>query len=406
MELFVARQPIFDAHLNVRAYEMLFRSGTRNAFDGTEANMATSKVISALFGSAESEHLLGDKTAYINFPRTLLLEDTALVLPAHKTVIEILETVEPDEAVVAACSRLRARGYRLALDDFVPAAAPHPLLPIADILKVDFRLATPAEQQEAATRFGSQLCLLAEKVETREEFRRARRLGYELFQGYFFARPEIAATPEIPGVKLNYLRILQEVHRSDLDFTRLSALLRREPSLSYKLLRFVNSALFARPAPLHSIHHALAFAGEEAVRKWLTVVALLDLASDQPAELALNALVRARFSELLATGTDLRSRSDDCFLMGMFSRLDAMLGRPLEELLTGLNLNPEIVRALLDRPEPGDRLPDLWMAVRAYETGDWNRLIPLASSLKIKTGALASCYTQAVSWADAAGTMR
>src|SRR5690242_11566919 len=400
MELLVARQPIFDAHLQVCAYELLFRSSLKNSFDGSEGNAATSKVISAVFGSADSERLLGGKRAFLNFPRTLLVQDAASVLPPRSTVIEILETVEPDSEVMEACGRLRALGYQLALDDFVPQKAPHPLIPLADFLKVDFRATTAAEQRSAATRFGSQLRLLAEKVETREEFRRAAKQGYEYFQGYFFARPEILSARQIRGNKLNYLRILGELHHPELDFDKLTALLKREHALAYKLLTFVNSALFSRKESIESIHQALTFVGEDAVRKWLLVVGLLDLTSDKPPELALNTLMRARFSELLADRVGLRDRREDCFLMGMFSRLDAMLGRPLEELLKGLNLHEEIGRALLGQPRAGDRLPDVWKTVLAYEAADWSQVDRLASTVKLKTSALGAAYTEAVAWAD------
>jgi EAL and modified HD-GYP domain-containing signal transduction protein len=237
-------------------------------------------------------------------------------------------------------------------------------------------------------------------VETQEEFRRAAKQGYRYFQGYFFARPEILSARQIRGNKLNYLRILSELHHPELDFDKLTALLKREHALAYKLLTFVNSALFSRKEPIESIHQALTFAGEDAVRKWLSVVGLLDLTSDKPAELAVNTLVRARFSELLADRVGLGSRREDCFLMGMFSRLDAMLGRPLEDLLKGLNLHEEIGRALLDRPHTGDRLADLWNIVVAYEAADWSQVDRLASAAKLKTTTLGAAYTEAVTWAD------
>lgn len=400
MELLVARQPIFDARLQVCAYEILFRSSLKNAFDGSEGNAATSKVITAVFGSPDSQRLLGGKPAFLNFPRTLLVEGAAALLPPKNTVIEILEDVEPDAAVMEACTRLHARGYQLALDDFVPQKAQHPLIHLADYLKVDFRATTPDEQRSAATRFGFQLRLLAEKVETRDEFRRASRQGYEYFQGYFFARPEILSSRQIRGMKVNHLRILSELHHPELDFNKLTALLKREHALAYKMLRFVNSALFSRREPIESIHQALTFVGEDAARKWLLVVGLLDLTADRPAELATSTLIRARFSELLAERSGLRARREDCFLMGMFSRLDAMLGRPLEELLEDLNLHEEIVRALLDRPRAGDRLPELWNLVMAYEAADWPQVDPRAAALKIKMATLGASYTEAVDWAD------
>ena len=398
--LFVARQPIFDTRLQVCAYEILFRSSLENSFPPTEENSATVKVIAALVGSADGDQLTGGKRAFINFPRELLLDGTVTVLPPEKTVIEVLENVEPDDEVVGACSRLRARGYQLALDDFVPSPEPHRLIPVADILKVDFRLASPAQQLSAAERFGARLQLLAEKVESQEEFRRAEQMGYRYYQGYFFARPQVRTARQFAGLKLNCLRILQELHRRELDFSRVTALLRREQAISYKLLRFVNSALFLRHEPIDSIHRALTFVGEEAARKWLTVVALVDAVEDHPPELAVNTLVRARFSELLAPAAGLAAQQDACFLMGLFSRLDTMLGRPLEELLQELNLQDEIVRALLDRPLPPDRLPALWKIVQAYETADWERVIPLSANLKIQPENLTSCYTEALAWAD------
>jgi EAL and modified HD-GYP domain-containing signal transduction protein len=323
------------------------------------------------------------------------------VLPPRSTVIEILETVEPDSEVMRACNRLRKQGYQLALDDYIPQKTPHPLIPLADFLKVDFRATTPAQQKSVADHFGNQLRLLAEKVETREEFKRAAKQGYEYFQGYFFARPEILSTRHIRGTKLNYLRVLNELQRSELDFDKLTQLLKREHALAYKLLQFVNSALFARPEPIESIHQALTFVGEDAARKWLMVVGLLDLTADRPAELAANTLIRARFSELLAHSSGLSGRQEDCFLMGMFSRLDAMLGRPLEDLLNELNLSEEIRRALLGKPQPHDRLPALWKLVLAYEAADWKQVESLAPALHIDMTNLGASYTEAVAWSDA-----
>ncbi len=400
MELLVARQPIFDTKLQVRAYELLFRSSMENAFDGSDGNTATAKVISALLGSPESERLLAGKTAFLNFPRALLIDGAASVLPPKSTVIEILEDVEPDATVIEACRSLRAQGYKLALDDYIPEDNSHPLMPLADFLKVDFRATNAAEQEATAERFGKQLKLLAEKVETQEEFQRAAKLGYEYFQGYFFARPEMFSARQIRGNKINYLRVLSELQEPELNFRKLTTLLKREHALAYKLLRFVNSALFSRRQPVESIHQALTFIGEDAARKWLLVVVLLDLTANQPTELASSTLVRARFSELLAQRTRLSGQAEDCFLMGLFSRLDAMLGMPLEELLEGLNLRDEIARALLDRARPGDRLSDLWKIVQAYEAGDWQQLGPLACSFEITSDVLFPSYVEAVAWAE------
>ena len=399
MELFVARQPIFDGQMRLYAYELLFRSSPSNACDDAAEN-PTEHVLSSVFDSPQYEGLARGRPFFINFPRNLLLDGTASLLPPDQMVVEILETVVPDAAVIAACHRLRGNGYRLALDDFVMADKPHPLVPLLDFLKVDFRASSRIQQQAAAARYRGKVRLLAEKVETREEFDLAAQMGYEYFQGYFFARPVITSAQEVPGFKLNYLRILRELHRPGLDLCELAELLKREPALSYKLLRFVNSALFSHQVPIESIRQAVLYIGEDSVRRWLSVITLMDLASDQPAELATGTLVRARFAELLAREAHLAARSESCFLMGMFSRLDAMLGRPLEELLDGLNLHEEISRALLDRALPGDRLAELWKAVQAYEAADWDYLSCVVAPLALKPMALSASYTEALLWVD------
>ncbi|MGO9229937.1 MAG: EAL and HDOD domain-containing protein [Bryobacteraceae bacterium] len=402
MELLVARQPIFDAQMRVFGYEMLFRSSGLNEFDGTEENAATAQVISAVFGSAETDRLVGRKNTFINFPQKMLLAGTASILPPDQTVVEVLENVEVDEDVVEACRALRGRGYRLALDDFTTPEKVEALVPIADFLKVDFRATSPAQQMDAAVRFKGQLQLLAEKVESQEEFRRAADMGYHFFQGYFFARPVIASSRQIPGSKLQFLRILNEIHRPELNFHKLADLLKREPALSYKLLRFVNSAWFGLRAPVESLERALTTIGEDAARKWLSVLTMANLAADHPTELAVSTLVRARFFELLAREAGLSYLRDDCFLVGMFSRLDAMLGRPLEELVEGLNLHGQIVRTLLDRPQPGDAMPAVWKLVLAYERGDWDTLGAGAPGVDLKPQTLTACYAESVSWADGA----
>lgn len=402
MELLVARQPIFDAQMRVFGYEMLFRSSSLNEFDGTEENAATAQVISAVFGSAETDQLTGRKNTFINFPQKMLLDGTASILPPQQTVVEILENVEADEDLLEACRALRERGYRLALDDFTVAEKVEALASIADFVKVDFRATSTAQQEDAATRFKGKVQLLAEKVETQDEFRSARDMGYEYFQGYFFARPVISSTRQIPGFKLQFLRILNELHRPEMDFRKLADLLKREPGLSYKLLRFVNSAWFGLRSPVESLQRALVSLGEDAARKWLSVLTMANLASDHPTELATSTLVRARFFESLAKEAGLTQLRDDCFLVGMFSLLDAMLGRPLAELVEGLNLHGQITRTLLDRPNPSDRMPPVWKLVLAYERGDWDTLGAAALALDVKPQTLTGCYAEAVRWADSA----
>jgi EAL and modified HD-GYP domain-containing signal transduction protein len=226
-------------------------------------------------------------------------------------------------------------------------------------------------------------------------------MGYSLFQGYFFARPVIVSTRDIPGFKLNRLRILQQLQLADMDFAAMGELIHYETCLSYKLLRFVNSALFTVRKPIESITQAMVYIGEMGMRRWLPVIILTDMSSDLPGQLPVNALIRARWCELLAPEAGLGHRRGDLFLLGLFSHLDAMYGRPMEELLPGLNLNGDLAETLLGQRPYGDRMAALWDAVIAYEQGRWDRMAEFCALGRIHTGSIATLYASAVKWADA-----
>ncbi|HOL71404.1 MAG TPA: HDOD domain-containing protein [Bryobacteraceae bacterium] len=399
MDVFVARQAIFDRRLEVFGYELLFRSCRNNAYDGVDGDLASSQVISSSFYSIGIENILGGKRAFINFPRKLLVEDCASLLPREVAVIEILEGVEGDEEVLEACAALRRRGYLLALDDFADGKKASPLTQLADIIKVDFRVTEPAKQEELVRRYGRRgIRMLAEKVETQAEFERARKMGYSYFQGYFFARPMIVHGREIPGFKLNYLRILREVHQPELDYKRLEELLKPEVSLTYKLLRYVNSAVFGFNRRIESIKEALVLVGENEIRKWVSVVVLPQMAGNKPGELVVTAAVRARFCELMAKPAGLESREQELFLMGLFSLLDVMMDQPMEALLDQLNTADDIRAALLESAPEGDRVASVYALMRANEQADWDKLAAIARQLAIPVERIPEIYMEAVQW--------
>jgi c-di-GMP-related signal transduction protein len=401
MDLFIARQPIFDEQWNVVAYEVLYRSGFTDVYDGTDDRNSTAKVINAVFYSHDSERIVNGKRAFINFPQSLLIDGGPTILPPESTVIEILESVEPTPEIIRACEALRRRNYKLALDDFQEWERPHPLASVVDILKVDFRATTQHQREAIADRYRKTHQLLAEKVESEEEFQLGKQLGFGTFQGYFFSKPILSFTREIPGFKLNYFHILKEIQRPEPDLEEITELIKREPSISYKLLRFVNSALFGRRKRIKSLEQAVHFIGENELRKWLSIITTMELAKDKPLEVTVNALVRARFGELIALISDFRSRSSDVFLLGIVSRLDSMLGRPLQELLPVLNLEHDLQEALLAPVgSNGKNIAGLWSAVLAYEAADWSRAADLLNQNEIGTVNAPRLYQAAVSWAD------
>ncbi|MBK9169802.1 MAG: EAL domain-containing protein [Bryobacterales bacterium] len=245
MEVLLARQPIFDASLNVFAYELLHRSPHSAVFAEEDGDKASLEVLANTLLTVGPASVLNGRLAFVNFTRELLLRGFADLMPPEALVVEILENVEADDAVVAACRALRRRRYKLALDDVVLSGPPPALAPLASFLKVDFYFTTDAERRQIVKRYKRPgLRLLAEKVETQEEFESAKRQGFTYFQGYFFARPVMISAQAIPSLKAASLRILSEVHAPDVNFWRLEKLLKRDVALCYRLLRYVNSAAF------------------------------------------------------------------------------------------------------------------------------------------------------------------
>ena len=398
MDNFVARQAIFDRRQNVYAYELLFRSSTANSFDGTESSLATSQVIANTVFSIGLENMLAGKRAFINFGRQLLLGEWTTILPNSAVVIEVLETVDPDSEVLEACRNLRKQGYLVALDDFVCAPQFEPLTDLADIIKVDLRTTSRAVQKSMLNRYQRLgVKMLAEKVETPEEFQWCYDAGYDYFQGYFFARPVVMRGKQVPGVKTNHLKLLEQLQRPDLDFTRLEKLISNDVSFSYRVIRYVNSGAFSHSTPIQSIRRALVILGERETRKWISLATLPALARDKPDEVVSQAMLRARFCELLAAAVRPTVDSADASLMGMFSLLDAMIDQPLAQIISALNLSDPIREALL-RPHAGNRYSLILRLVQRYELAQWDEVRDIAVGLGLENDAVAPLYLDALRW--------
>jgi c-di-GMP-related signal transduction protein len=401
MDVFVARQAIFDRNLKIYGYELLFRSSLEGPFDGSDSGLATLQVIANVFLSIGADKMLGGGQAFINCPQSLLADKRIGLLPRETTVIEILESVQPSPEVIAACRNLKEQGYQLALDDFTGQTGYEPLIDLADIIKVEFPALRVAERRAISKEFGNRgIRMLAEKVETREEFEQARDMGYHYYQGYFFARPATVRSRQIAVYKHHYLNILREIHKPEVDHRGVAKLIQREVSLAHRLLRYVNSVAFGRIGDVGSIAEAVALLGDDGIRNWVWLAALPQLASDKPGELVISAMIRARFCESIAPLAGLSNRAADLFLMGLLSFLDAMLDRPLEELLAELHLPCDMERALLDGRSAKDRLATVYALVRNYEAAEWDNLAKCAIQLQMKEEALPGLYAQSVAWAE------
>jgi EAL and modified HD-GYP domain-containing signal transduction protein len=401
VDALVARQPIFDRKRELYGYELLYRSQrSRDQFDGTDAYSATEQVISSTLLSIGLENVLCGKKAFLNFNHRLLSDGLYLSLPREATVIEILETVEPNLDLLALCRSIHERGYTLALDDFVASPQFEPLTHLAQLIKVDVRVTSRTEQERLLREYKPRgIAMLAEKVETYEEFEWSRAAGYDYFQGYFFARPSVIQSQQVPATKLNCLRLLSELQKPDLDFKRLEDLIRADVALTYKLLRYVNSALFSRRNEIQSIERALMVVGSDEIRRWGALATLPMLATDKPGELATLSIVRARFCERLVQLAGI-TQQNEAFLMGMFSLLDALLDQPLNKALLSVSLGTEITQALLGTASEDDVLSKIYRLTRCYEQGDWDEVEKLAGACGFPGASAGDAYIEATLWAE------
>ncbi len=400
-EAFIGRQAILDQRKQVYAYEILFRSGLKNAFDpNLDGNIATQTVMVGAMLEFGMKKLVSDKKAFINFTEQNLLSRAPKLLPPESTMVEILETVQPTPEILEAVRELKQEGYKIALDDFVLLPGYEPLIEMADVIKVDFRITEdPEERRKLREILPSHVRLLAEKIETEEEFRQALEFGYVLFQGYFFCKPVILHQKKITSNALSRMRLLKEINRPDVDFAAITEVISRDTNLVHKLLTYINSVGMGLANHVSNLRQATVLLGLSGVRRWVTLISLQTFSEDKPSELFTLSLLRAKFCELLA-GSIKRPglTADTGFLLGMFSLIDVLLSQPMDEVLKEVALTAEMNAALLGEDNDLRHLLDL---VIAYEKGDWEQVIERCAREGIAPEQMKPTYDAVLDWYNA-----
>lgn len=403
MDVFVARQPIFNKDKKIHGYELLFREGTANFFTGIDGNTATSKVLSNTFFTIGIEQLTGNHLAFINFTKDLLLQYIPRLFPREKLVIEVLEDVEPDEEIVNACKTLSQKGYQIALDDFLYRPEMKDLIALAHIIKFDFRATKPDQIKEIIKKISrDKLKLLAEKVETYEEFETALGMGFEYFQGYFFSKPEVLKGKDISSAQMNMLEIMAEINKPDFQFKKLEEIITRDVSISYKLMRYMNSAYFRRAGKISSIKEAIVLLGEKGIKNFLSLITMTRLAENKPDELIRSSIIRAKFCELAGAICRCGMDTSELLTLGLFSSIDAILDDTMENLMIKLPLSDQLKTALVNKD--GDLRNYLELAM-AYEKGDWDRVSLYSKEIGIDDNELPKVFLEAINWADAIASL-
>ena len=387
----VSRQPIYSAEMAVLGYELLFRDSDVNYASFSDGDQATAEVILNTFMDIGLQEVVGQQLAFINFGRNMIMGNYCESLPSARVVLELLESVEPDDSVLKRLAQLKAAGYRIALDDFVCADPFFRLLESVHFVKLDVMACDEGviERSVAALKkFPVQL--IAEKVETREQFQRCQALGFDYFQGYFFCRPELVSSRRLPVNRLATIRLITKLNNPDVKMRELEETLSQDLSLSYKLLRYANSAVCGLNHEVESIRHAAVMVGLERMRIWASLILFSGL-EDKPQDVIVTGAIRGRMCEKLAESLKI-DHPERLFMVGLFSVLDAVFDRSLEEIVQALPLAQNIVNALLHHQ---GQLGSILRCVLAYEQRKWPEAEDCAQ-LKLET--ITQIYQEAVAW--------
>lgn len=401
MEIFVARQPVFTAKKKIFGYELLFRSGLENAFPNIDGDTATSGVLANTFFSFGLDEILGGKPGLINFTQSLLRQQVPLLFPKEHIIIEVLENVEPDPDIIEALKAFKENGFRVALDDFVYEEKFRPMMSLSSMIKFDL-MATPLDTlppvlADIRDNFPT-MTLLAEKVETHEEFEEAKAMGFGLFQGYFFSKPEVLSKKEISAGQLTKLKLINEAGRMDPDLKKIEELIRKDVSVSFKLLKFINSAYFGRPTAVDTIRDAIIVLGVDELKKFINIVVASDLNESKPNELIRASVVRARMCELCGSMLKTHFTTDELFTIGLFSCMDAILDLPMADILEQVIFSDKLKDALLGNDKQFNQIK---LMVSCFERGMWShKLYKLMEGRKI-IDKLPEFYLDSVRMADA-----
>lgn len=394
--MFIARQPIFNRNKDVYGYELLFRDkNSSKGFDGMSDLLATATVINGLFESG-LEALVESKKAFVNFDAAFLNSDLPELIEPEKLVIEVLETVEVNETLIDRLKHFRTKGYKIALDDFIESYDSYPLVDYADIIKFDI-MATPLNTiyYDVKKALTSGKILLAEKIETEEEFQSAKEIGFHLFQGFFFSRPNIVGKScNKTTAKSQYIRLLSELKKPEPSYQILAEIIEKDTRLAYRLMRVIRSR--SGDDLVYSIKKALTYMGLNEIERWVSIMMLRDLNEEKPLELMRVSLIRTKFAELIAQKSNLKNIKYEASMMGLFSTIDAMIDQSMEDALTGISLSKSVFDALVLKD---GRLSDLYNLIWAYEIGEWGQAKTLALKIGINENLLYREYKNAIKWA-------
>ncbi|MDO6692367.1 HDOD domain-containing protein [Aliiglaciecola sp. 3_MG-2023] len=396
---YIARQAIFDKQLHVFAYELLFRDGEDNAIPDIESNEKTAKIIANSHFSLGIEEITDGKGAFINFQTDTLLYRFPTMLEPHTVIVELASNTEVSKTLIEACRHIKGLGYRFAISEYDFDAKWDPLLAIINFIKIDVTNTDLTLVENNKSRFDQgKIKLVATEVESQTLFTRCSELGFDFYQGYFFAKPETHRQKNIPSAKLNLLDLMRESANQEFDFDKIRQIVEKDVALSFMLLRFINNPIMNKRNKINSLSHALNYMGEVEIKKFIALVAIANLSDEKPTELIRLSLARAKLCELISLAKQNADNPPKGYLVGLFSLLDALLDQDMSKLLRKLPLSDDLNDALNG---VNGQLRDYLVVARAFEYGDWKGVSHHSTKLELDQDMLHSFYNESIKWASA-----
>ncbi len=397
MNVHVARQPIFDKEMKVYAYELLYRS-EQGINDDKHGDLKTGEVVFNTLVTLGIDNMLNGRKAFINFTKETINSEMPNMFSNEVLVVEILEDVIPDEDFIKQCRLLKNQGYVLALDDFDSSYSYEDVVGLVDILKVDFLATTVEERADIVKKYSSyDVKFLAEKVETKREFEEAVNMGYDYFQGFFFSKPILVSGNDFRVFNSTYVLLLTELNSTEPNYDKLEEIVKKDFSITFKLLKLVNSAAFYTRNRITSIKHALTMLGFKELRKWFSLLMIRDAGANQPLEIMRMSLIRAKMIESIMKQTSMKKLASEGFLIGLLSLADVILDRKMEEVLVDLPLDEEIIHAINKEESP---FTNFLIIVEHYEKGNWEEVMMMSHEYDLDFLDVSNHYLEAIDWVN------
>jgi EAL and modified HD-GYP domain-containing signal transduction protein len=389
--------------MSIFGYELLHRRNSNNRYENEDHNGATAELVRNSFLVLDFDNLTDGTRGFINFTQDLLEAEIPHILPKEKVVVEILETVEATDIVIEVCKKLKKEGYILALDDLIfgrEGLDYTPLLELADIVKIEFPTTDRQKQKELLNKYKNKVTFLAEKVETREEFKEAAAMGYSLFQGYFFCRPMLMKSKEIASLNIHLIEILKELQKREPNFARISETIEKDLGLTYKLLKMANSIYYGAKCEITSLQLAVVRLGIQEMKRWISILLIKDFENDENSELIKVCLLRGKLLSLMARELGRESLETDFFFTGVFSSIDIIMDQEMGTIIGDLALSDDVKNTLLGVK---GLLRDCLDTVLLYEKLEFDEAMIKLAAMNLDLGRFTELYIEALAWQRTTG---